>query len=291
MLSVIGNPLRPTAAQFYPIALLQGQHKLSSILAARHFGTKKKNKRKQSILLIGCSGSLGNAVSAQAPKNCTVAGADILQPEPTLVNPFISIPLSCHHNIVELHEHLHEGVSKHFSEGELDAIIVTAGGFLTDPVRDKIHSKAEIHEYAEGMDKMLKANVFPVVCASLLSMKYLKEKGLFLTIGAAAALSPTPNMAAYGLTKSASHYLIQTLGRADKAPRIKSHLMDKFEDCTALSILPDVLDTESNRQAMPEANFDSWTKPDDLASEIWEWIHKPDLRPRSGSLIKVLKTK
>ena len=99
-------------------------------------------------------------------------------------------------------------------------------------------------------------------------------------------------MAAYGLSKNANHFLIQTLGNTNLASRPHSQLTQAYhDDVCSLSILPSILDTPKNRKDMPDANFDAWIKPDDVSKQIWEWIGKPDLRPQSGSLIQVLVNK
>ena len=36
----------------------------------------------------------------------------------------------------------------------------------------------------------------------------------------------------------------------------------------ANSILPSIIDTEANRQAMPKADFSKWPKPEDIARVI-----------------------
>jgi hypothetical protein len=48
-----------------------------------------------------------------------------------------------------------------------------------------------------------------------------------------------------------------------------------------------MLDTPSNRVAIPDGDFEEWTKPMDIAKEIGTWISSQPLRPHSGSLVKV----
>lgn len=68
---------------------------------------------------------------------------------------------------------------------------------------------------------------------------------LLVLTSAKAALSPTPSMLAYGAAKAAVIHLAQSA-----APSIPGRL------CT---LLPVVLDTEANRQDMPDANKETWT--------------------------------
>jgi dihydropteridine reductase len=67
--------------------------------------------------------------------------------------------------------------------------------------------------------------------------------------GAGAALSPTPDMVAYGVTKTATHFLTKSMAQ-DPA----------LAGVTSLAILPTTIDTAPNRAAMPHADFSDWTK-------------------------------
>ena len=118
-----------------------------------------------------------------------------------------------------------------------------------------------------------------------------------MVMGATAALSPTPGMLGYGLGKVGAHHFVRTLGETtDKAVTKKSKRKETkrlrkhgefLDSLTVVGILPTTIDTPSNRDAMPDADFNKWTKPIDIAKEIGTWVSKPILRPHSGSLIKV----
>ena len=119
-----------------------------------------------------------------------------------------------------------------------------------------------------------------------------------MVIGATAALSSTPGMLGYGLSKVGAHHFIHTLGdttgksvatpstrKRTKALRRDAEYLDTL---SVVGVLPTTIDTPSNRDAMPDADFDKWTKPNHIAKEIGTWITTPSLRPHSGSLIKVV---
>ena len=59
--------------------------------------------------------------------------------------------------------------------------------------------------------------------------------------------------------------------------------------CT-LAVLPVTLDTPGNREAMPSADFSSWTPPSVLAQNIVQWSETVEGRPKNGSLL-VARTK
>jgi len=134
----------------------------------------------------------------------------------------------------------------------------------------------------------------------------MNPQGLFVIVGAMSALSGvTPGMSAYGCSKAAAHHYIQTLGSItgetlsgqNKEKRKSDIVVDlqiqhgHLKQLTALGILPTIIDTPTNRQAMPQSNFDSWVKPHDMAKEISTWLRVPALRPHSGSLIKIVTKK
>lgn len=170
----------------------------------------------------------------------------------------------------------------------LDAVIVTAGGWSGDPPKGGDDDSPE--GYARGMDDMLRKNLYPVFAGSLMAAELVKVNGLFLCVGANAALSPTPNMLAYGTSKSATHHLIETLGTKTKQPpSSQSQLTDTFEDICSIGLLPDTLNTVGNREAMPGADFGKWVDLEDVAEEVWRLVSVPHLRPQSGSLIRVFK--
>jgi len=207
-------------------------------------------------------------------------------------------------SIDSIHEGLRSGMKNLYSGDdniELDAIIVASGGFAMDDDNYDISTAS-----TNGMvyEKMFQMNYYPVVAAGEIAKEYLTptNDGLFLTIGAVSALSPSPGMIAYSSSKAASHYYVQTLGAMTGRALRREHKISRESelgndlrrkhpclDCmTAVSMLPIMLDTDSNRDALPKDDFSQWTKPMDIAEEIGLWIDNPVVRPHSGSLIKVL---
>jgi dihydropteridine reductase len=108
-------------------------------------------------------------------------------------------------------------------------------------------------------------------------------------------------MLGYGLSKVGAHHYIQTIGEMSgksvttKSRRKKARALRKdneyLDTLSIVGILPTTIDTPANRNAMPDADFNQWTKPQDIATEIGTWIKMPPLRPHSGSLVKVFPNK
>uniref|UniRef100_A0A7S4IAM6 Dihydropteridine reductase n=1 Tax=Vannella robusta TaxID=1487602 RepID=A0A7S4IAM6_9EUKA len=152
-------------------------------------------------------------------------------------------------------------------KASLDVVICAAGGWAGGDIKSK--------DILAGVDKMYKFNIQSAVACSHLASHYLKEGGLLVLTGAAAATGPTPGMIAYGITKAATHHLISSLAE-DGLPK----------DAVVAGILPICLDTQTNRQGMPNANFDDWTPLDTVANMLLKWSKNED-RPETGSLIKI----
>ena len=121
----------------------------------------------------------------------------------------------------------------------------------------------------------------------------------------AALNSATPGMNAYGCSKAAAHHYIQTLGSMTGESLSGQHKEQRKSDTvvslqrkhsylkklTSVGILPTIIDTPYNRKTMPHADFNQWTQPNDIAKEILSWIQVPQLRPHSGSLVKIVTKK
>ena len=218
----------------------------------------------------------------------------------------------------ELSSNNHSGGDDDADGGlKLDAIICASGGWEGDPPSinvdalkseldptDSMEEKmliADARAHGDAVERMMKMNLYPVLAAGRAMDRYMASQGLFVAFGAAAALAPTPSMYGYGAAKAAVHHYIQTLGASSgpktgvghKAQRQKASIAlrrdrEYLDDLTALAILPSMLDTPNNRRfAEPDADFDTWTKPEVIAREVATWLGKPYLRPNSGALIKV----
>jgi dihydropteridine reductase len=272
-------------------------------------------------LVIGSSGALGSAVSRHLSSLGTfVLGADVVELPPDLtldgfeLDGFVPLPRNA--GLTELTTVLAEGVHRYldvpspsstsspsFSRQRLDAIVCASGGWQMDPTasstdfNDWTEVEASVREYTESLQRMIHMNLDPVVAASFLAQHYMNANGLLVVMGASAALQPTPGMLAYGIAKSASHHVVRTLGAStgksleSKAVRQAGararQALPLMDNLTCVGILPTVIDTPANRKANPLADKSQWTTPREIAKEIGSWIANPDLRPHSGSLLKV----
>lgn len=272
----------------------------STKLSARDGGGEQKT-----ALVVGSSGVLGSAVARHLSRmNINVIGADIQEVSETAqLYDFVPLPHPSQGDasLGEVTRRLTTGVQHVLGEdGTLDAIIVASGGWEGDPpfVEDETIEDGAL-AYGDSIDRMMKMNLQPVVSAGYVAQHFMNPTngGLFVVIGATAALSPTPGMMGYGLSKTACHHFVQSFGTMTgaalhtKAQRKKSLKLRKnlasLDDLTVVGILPTKIDTPTNREAEPKADFAKWTDPRDMAKEIGDWVTDEHLRPHSGSLVKV----
>jgi dihydropteridine reductase len=153
-----------------------------------------------------------------------------------------------------------------------DAIVCAAGGWAGGSLT------GETHELLASIDKMYSMNLQSALATAHLAAKFLKTNGLVVLTGANAARNGTSGMIGYGLAKSATHQLAQSLHQQFSSAKTGS---------AVVSILPVTLDTPSNRSAMPNGNFTTWTPLTEVSGNIVSWTSQPQMRPASGSMLLV----
>jgi NAD(P)-dependent dehydrogenase (short-subunit alcohol dehydrogenase family) len=99
--------------------------------------------------------------------------------------------------------------------------------------------------------------------------------GSIVCVGTRAALEPFSGAAGYAASKAA----VLAFVKAVSAEYLKDGVR-----CNA--ILPSVIDTPANRQAMPMADHERWVKPSQIAGVIAHLLSE-DSSPTSGALIPV----
>jgi dihydropteridine reductase len=103
------------------------------------------------------------------------------------------------------------------------------------------------------IDQCLKSSL---ACAHIARSLQGKDHLLVLT-GAMAAMQGTPGMIAYGMTKAAVAQLTQSLA-AENETRV-------------VLMLPQTIDTPSNRKFMSDADKSTWTPASEYANKIMDW--------------------
>lgn len=278
--------------------------------------------RPRKALVLGSSGALGSYVARHFSKELQmqVMGADILERSPggtselDGLDAFCLIPNNHDASLPEATTSLTEAVHDFcMSDGVfLDCIVVASGGFVPDPVAPKPVGVGvplpreqylqSAHDYSSTANTLIQRNLYPVIASSFLAQHFMNPKSsLLVMIGATAALHPTPSTIGYGTSKAAAHHCLQSIGaatgkgqesraNAQVGRRVRQHL-PSLDNLSAIGLLPLALDTPANRDSMPDADTSSWTSIPALTEEISRFLTTPQLRPHSGSLIKVFNNK
>ncbi|ABA21517.1 Short-chain dehydrogenase/reductase SDR [Trichormus variabilis ATCC 29413] len=134
--------------------------------------------------------------------------------------------------------------------GRVDVLIHLVGGF----------SMGKIHEYSYYSWKRefdINLNTTFLVCKYSLKSMLDHGYGRIITIGSKAAVEPSGGLAAYSAAKAGVVAFTKAIADETKGTNI-----------TANVILPTIIDTPANRQAMGTENADKWVKPESIGELI-----------------------
>jgi len=152
---------------------------------------------------------------------------------------------------------------------DLEAVVNLVGGFSDGP---------RVHETdPEDFERMLRLNVMPGFQLARAAMPRLIERGggAFVGVSARPALRPYAGAAGYISSKAAVLAFVQALDAEYKGDGIR---------CNA--ILPSVIDTPANREAMPNADHSKWVPPERIAKVV-RFLVSDDSAPTTGAAVPV----
>jgi NAD(P)-dependent dehydrogenase (short-subunit alcohol dehydrogenase family) len=125
-------------------------------------------------------------------------------------------------------------------------------------------------------DDMLTANLKTTVAAVQAIVPRLpREGGRIVTVGARPGLAGVKGLSAYSASKAA--VLRLTESRSEEL---------KHTGVTVNSVLPNIIDTPQNREAMPDADHSRWVPAQDIA-EVIAFLLSDSARAVTGALIPV----
>jgi NAD(P)-dependent dehydrogenase (short-subunit alcohol dehydrogenase family) len=135
--------------------------------------------------------------------------------------------------------------------GRLDALVNTVGGYAGGTKLWEVKT--------DVLDRMLMLNLRSGYALSRAAVRVMLKQadGAIVNVAAKAALDHPGGAAAYAASKAAALALLDSLAAEVKGTGVRVN-----------SILPSVIDTGPNRQAMPKADFTKWPKPDQIARVI-----------------------
>jgi NAD(P)-dependent dehydrogenase (short-subunit alcohol dehydrogenase family) len=135
--------------------------------------------------------------------------------------------------------------------GRVDALVNTVGGYAGGVALWELETKV--------FDAMLSLNLrsgYALARAVLPAM--LKQRhGSVVNVAAKAALDHGAGAAAYAASKAAAVALMDSLAADVKGTGVRVN-----------SVLPSIIDTATNRRAMPNGDFAAWPKPEKIAQVI-----------------------
>ena len=133
------------------------------------------------------------------------------------------------------------------SVGNVDALVALAGGFGMSTLAEMTN------EHFASMFPLNAKTAF----STLSAFAYLLNKGSAVVLVGSQAYTGSANMSAYAASKAAVVSLANSAADELKKNGIRVNV-----------ILPDIIDTPQNRKSMPDADFDKWQKPSEVAEVI-----------------------
>ncbi len=154
------------------------------------------------------------------------------------------------------------------SGGPLWASIHIAGGFAFTPLGDVT---------AAILDQQNRMNTTTCLLCCREAAQQMSHGGRIVNVTARPALDARQGA-------QLTPYVIAKSGVAALTQALASELLDR--DILVNAIAPSVIDTPTNREAMADADFDTWVKPLD-AAEVIAFLASPRNRVVSGALVPV----
>jgi len=151
----------------------------------------------------------------------------------------------------------------------LEALVNLVGGFAMGP---KV-GESELEDF----ERVLRLNLVPAFNLARAAMPRLAAAGggAFVCVGAKAALAPFSGAAGYVTAKAGVITFVKALD---------AEYRDAGVRCNA--VLPSIIDTPANREAMPNSDRDGWVAPEQIARVI-RFLVSPDSEVTSGAAVPV----
>lgn len=159
-----------------------------------------------------------------------------------------------------------EAAARH---GELRSLVNLAGGFAAG---ERLHEAPP-----EQLERMLALNLTTAVNASRAALPRLLGAGggTIVCVGTKVAYEPFAGGAAYAVSKAAVLALVRSLDVEYRDDGVRAN-----------AIVPNVIDTPANRESMPDADFDAWVEPAEIAAVV-RFLCSSGSAPVSGAAIPV----
>ena len=135
--------------------------------------------------------------------------------------------------------------------GRIDVLVNTVGGYIGGVELWKVSSA--------DFDRMLSLNLRAghLLARAIVPGMLQRGHGTVVNVSAKAAMDHGAGASAYAASKAAALAMMDSLAADTRGKGVRVN-----------SVLPSIIDTKANREAMPGANFDAWPKPKDIAKVI-----------------------
>ena len=213
-------------------------------------------KQNRNVLITGGTGILGSAVTkAYLAQGDTVAVTYLFENE---VENFKKFNPDLFEDVTFLFANVTEEaeVQKTIAEfvsqfGSLDVLVNIVGGFVGGI------PTAELEE--DRWDFMMNLNLKSVFLCCKTAIPHMTAQGYgkIINVSARAGLKGEAGLSAYCVSKGGVRTLTESLA---------AEVMDSGVNVNA--IMPSIMDTPMNREAMPEEDHDRWVAPADVAKVI-----------------------
>lgn len=202
----------------------------------------------KTIVITGGFGALGAAVAQAA----SAAGARVALVDRATQPPAALAGLPCYGDVDLTDPASAEAAFSSIAEtlGSIEGLVNVAGGFRWETVAD-----GQLGTW----DFLYSINVKTAVTATRAALPHLLKagKGRIVSIGANGAVKAGMGMGAYAASKA---------GVAKLTEALAEELKDR--GVTVNAVLPSIIDTAANRADMPDAEFDRWVRPEQIADAI-----------------------
>ena len=135
--------------------------------------------------------------------------------------------------------------------GRIDVLVNTVGAYV---------GGVEVWKLAPvDFDRMLNLNLRTgyLLARAVVPGMLKRGSGAVVNVSAKAAADHGAGASAYAASKAASLALMDSLAADTRGTGVRVN-----------SVLPSIIDTKANREAMPDAKFETWPKPEDIAKVI-----------------------
>jgi NAD(P)-dependent dehydrogenase (short-subunit alcohol dehydrogenase family) len=207
------------------------------------------------VLVAGGTGGLGHAVSrAFLEEGASVIVTYQVQHEFDALKEAVGTDSQLEGYAVNITDELAVGqfadrvVTKyHRLDAMVNAVGAYSGGMKLWNMDTKVFDRMIALNLRSGL--LLSRAVIPAMLAA--------GRGAIVNIASKAAFEHAAGNAAYAASKAGALAMMDSLAEELKSTGVRVN-----------SILPSIIDTEANRQAMPGADFAKWPKPQDIARVI-----------------------